>query len=180
MAKFIALYRGINVGGKNMVKMEALRALHERLGHREVNSYVQSGNLVFTATGSAEAIARKLAAAFADALGFAAQVLVVESKRWREFVQGNPYAKLAADKPQAVHAAICVGEPNAAALQALLTKTGGNESFVVGQGIIYVHAPEGLGKSKFAAGMERASGVTLTLRNWRTVEALWQMTNGDG
>ena len=61
---FIVLYRGINVGGRNPVKMESLRTMHERLGHQQVKSYIQSGNIILAANGSAETIARDAAAEF--------------------------------------------------------------------------------------------------------------------
>jgi uncharacterized protein (DUF1697 family) len=172
---FIALYRGINVGGKNSVKMESLRAMHERLGHRDVKSYIQSGNIVFAANGSADAVARKLAGEFAGTFGFAAKLMVVDAKRWGRFVRGNPYAKLAAQNPNVVHAGICAGGPDEKALSVLLAKTGGSEAFRIGRGIVYLHAPDGFGRSTFAAWMERAGGVAMTVRNWRTVAALWEM-----
>ncbi len=62
--------------------------------------------------------------------------------------------------------------PREKQLRELLAKTGGPEQFALGKGIVYLHAPDGFGRSKFAAGMERASGVGMTVRNWRTVEAL--------
>jgi uncharacterized protein (DUF1697 family) len=175
MDAFIALYRGINVGGKNPVKMESLRALHERLGHQGVKSYIQSGNIVFSSHGLAEALARKIAVEFEKEFGFTAKVMVVDAKRWGKFVEGNPYAKVAAQNPKIVHAGICQGEPSAKGLKALLAKTGGSETFVVGKGIVYLHAPNGFGTSKFAAGMEKACGVPMTVRNWRTMETLWTM-----
>src|SRR5258707_8878593 len=91
MGMFIALYRGINVGGKNPVKMESLRTMHERLGHQRVKSYIQSGNIAFSTTkGSADAIARKVAAGFAVEFGLAAKVVVVAAKRFGTIVEGNP------------------------------------------------------------------------------------------
>ena len=96
MDVFIALYRGINVGGKNPVKMESLRAMHERLGHQGVKSYIQSGNIVLSANGSADAIARKVAAEFGEEFGFAAKVIVVAAKRLGSIVECNPYPKLSA------------------------------------------------------------------------------------
>jgi uncharacterized protein (DUF1697 family) len=177
MDVFIALYRGINVGGKNPVKMGALRALHERLGHQRVTSYIQSGNVVFSAKGSSAAVAAKTAAEFAKEFGFTAKIVVVNANRWRTIVEENPYAKFAAGNPKTVHLGLCGGEPSAKGLQALLSKTGGTESFAVGKGIVYLHAPDGFGTSKFAAGMEKASGVPMTVRNWRTVESLWEITN---
>jgi len=175
MDAFIALYRGINVGGKNLVKMGSLRALHERLGHQEVKSYIQSGNIVFSSKGLAEALARKVAAEFEKEFGFAAKVMVVDAKRWGTIMEGNPYAKLAAENPKLIHAGICQGEPCAKTLKALLAKTGGSETFVIGKEIVYLHAPDGFGTSKFAAGMEKACGVPMTIRNWRTMETLWTM-----
>ena len=177
MKTFIALYRGINVGGNKPVKMEALRAMHERLGHRAVQSYIQSGNVVFSVTKAAATTTAKLATEFGKEFGFAAKVVVVEAKRWGDIVAKNPYVKFAADDPKKVSVGICEGEPDAKGLKALLAKTGGSESFVVGKGVVYLHAPDGFGTSKFAAGMEKASGVPMTVRNWRTVEALWEMAN---
>ena len=96
MPRFVALYRGINVGGKNLVRMEALRALHERIGHRNVATYVQSGNVVFDATGTPAGIAKKLGAEFARELGFEPRIMVVPGARWAQMVRDNPYAKFSA------------------------------------------------------------------------------------
>lgn len=176
MKTYIVLYRGVNVVGKNPVKMKLLRAMHERLGHRNVQSYLQSGNIIVSTRLSPKTVARKSAAAFADTFGFSPKVLVVDAGRWRKVVEGNPYASAAAADPKTVHACICDGEPNAAALRALLQRTGGTETFSVSNGVVYLHAPDGYGKSKFAAGMEKACGVPMTVRNWRTMESLRSMT----
>lgn len=172
---FIALYRGLNVGGTGMVKMDALRAMHAGLGHSAVKTYVQSGNVVFRAEGAADGIAEAIVPAFAGAFGFAAKVMVRDAASLERFVAENPYAEAAAADPTKVHAAICEGRPDEAGLTALLERTGGPEQFVVGDGILYLHAPDGVGRSKFAAGMERAARVPLTARNWRTMEALQAM-----
>ncbi len=178
MDRFIALYRGINVGGKKSVKMEALRAMHEGLGHRDVASYIQSGNVVFAAKGAAGALARKIAGQFAVEFGFESRVIVVPAARWGAIVRDNPYAKHSAKEPKTVHAGIASGEPSAAGLKALLERTGGSEAFAVKGDVVYLHAPDGFGTSKFAAGMEKACGVPITVRNWSTTEALWKMLDG--
>jgi uncharacterized protein (DUF1697 family) len=177
MPTFIALYRGINVGGKNSVQMGSLRAMHERLGHKNVQSYIQSGNVVFSATSSANTHDKKIAAEFADEFGFTPKVLIVAAKDWAALIKGNPYAKHAAKNPKSVHACICAGEPSASGLKALLTKTGGSETFTTGKTIIYLHTPDGFGTSKFAVGMEKACGVSITARNWRTIEEIWRLAN---
>jgi uncharacterized protein (DUF1697 family) len=175
--QFIALYRGINVVGRNVVKMESLRAMHERLGHRSVRSYIGSGNVIFKARGSTEAIARRVAAEFSNEFGFPAKTIITTLEHWRDLVDNNLYAKFATNDPRTVHAGICAGDPCASKLQALLLKTGGSESFAIRNQIVYLHAPDGFGTSKFAAGMEKACGVPMTVRNWRTVEAIWRMIN---
>ena len=177
MDVFIALYRGINVGGKNIVKMEALRAFHEKLGHKDVKSYIQSGNMIFSAKGTSEAIAKKTADEFEKTFGFPARIAVLDAKRLKTILDGNPYAKVAAEIPKTVHAGICEGDPDGAALKALLAKTKGTEKFVTGKGILYLHAPDGFGTSKFALAMEKASGVPMTVRNWNTMATLWEMIN---
>lgn len=180
MPVFIALYRGINVGGRHAVKMEALRAIHERLGHVGVQTYIQSGNVVFSAKGAAAGLSRAAETEFAERFGFPARITVVSAKQWTEFVDANPFARFAAEDPKTVHAGFCDGRPNATALKDLLTRTGGRETFEIGNGILYVHAPDGFGMSKFAAGMERASGVSMTVRNWRTVEAVQELIGSAG
>jgi uncharacterized protein (DUF1697 family) len=178
MDTFIALYRGINVVGKNQVKMEALRAMHEKLGHRAVRSYIQSGNIVFSAKGSAAAVARAATAGFAREFEFDARVMVVGSDLWGGMIRGNPFAKAAAANPKLVHACICDGEPSAEGLKALVARVGVSEAVEVGTGVVYLHTPDGFADSKVASGLERAAGVPVTMRNWRTMETLWQMANG--
>lgn len=178
MNRFVALYRGINVGGTGVVKMELLRAMHERLGHEEVASYIQSGNVVFSGSGETEKIARSIAKEFEKAFGFAARVMVVPGTKWGAMVRENPYAKESAKDPKGVHAGICDGAPSKAGLAALLKKTGGPETFEIKGAVIYLHAPDGVGNSKFAAGLEKACGVPVTMRNWRTVEAIRGMVGG--
>ena len=172
---FVALYRGLNVGGKNLVKMESLRAMHERLGHRGVKTYIQSGNVVFAADEPADDVAKACAVAFAQDFGFSSRVMIVEATRWAEIVADAPYADHAAEDPKTVHVGICLGVPDAARLTALLAKARGREAFEVRGDVVHLHAPNGVGRSKFAEGMEKAAGVPMTMRNWRTMETLLEM-----
>jgi uncharacterized protein (DUF1697 family) len=179
MNTFIALYRGINVGGKNSVSMQTLRKMHEALGHQEVKSYIQSGNVVFSALGTVQAISKKIAKAFGAQFGFATKVMVIAAERWNKIIEDNPYLEFAAKEPKKVLVAICEGMPDAKALALLLEKTGGPESFAIAEEVIYLYAPDGVGRSKFLAGLEKASGVAVTVRNWRTVEAVLRLAAND-
>lgn len=178
MPVFIALYRGVNVLGKNSVRMKALCAFHESLGHASVASYIQSGNVVFRAKGSCDEIARKIFAGFAKEFDLSPPVLVRSAEQWTQFIAANPYRKQAAADPTKVHAAICAGKPDARGLSDLLRRTGKREEFAIKPGIVYLYAPDGFGTSKFAAGMELACGIPITFRNWRTMEALQAMAVG--
>lgn len=175
MQIFIALYRGINVVGRNSVKMQALRAMHEGLGHRQVQTYIQSGNVIFVAKGKATTVANQIAAEFIRVFGFAAKVLILDAKQLGAIVAGNPYASFAAERANTVHVGICQGAPDANGLTVLFDRARTSELFQIGPGVIYLHAPDGFGKSKFASGMERACGVPMTVRNWRTIQTLAEM-----
>ena len=91
--------------------------MHERLGHAGVSSYIQSGNVVFAASGMAEAIIRKTAARFVEDFGFAAHIIVLPAARWGALVQDNPFSEAAVEAPKTVHAGICSGEPSAKGLK---------------------------------------------------------------
>jgi uncharacterized protein (DUF1697 family) len=152
--------------------MEALRGMHAALGHEDAKSYVQSGNVIFRAVGSDKSLETAIAAAFEKEFGFPAKVMVRNAGDWKKIVSGNPYAKEAAADPKKVHVEICHSAPDRKRIAAPLEKTGGPEAFEVVGNTLYMYAPEGIGRSKFAAGLERACGVPATGRNWRTVEAL--------
>lgn len=175
MPTFVALYRAVNVVGRNSVKMEHLRALHEELGHRQVRSYIQSGNVLFAAAGSPDAHAAGIIAAFAGRFGFSARLLILSEASLAAVVRGNPYKKHAGKNPRAVHAALCEDRPDAAALKALHTRLATTESFAIKGTVIYLHTPDGFGKSKFAGAIERAARVPMTFRNWRTIETLHKL-----
>ena len=172
MGIFVALYRGINVVGKNSVKMESLRSMHERLGHGRVKSYIQSGNVVFVARGKAPTIAQRCSSEFTNQFGFSPKVLVLDAKQLSAIITGNPYASFALERPNTVHVGICQGDPDATGVKALFTRARTTEAFQIASGVVYLHAPDGFGQSKFAAGMERACGVAMTVRNWRTIEKM--------
>ena len=172
---YVALLRGINVGGNNFIKMVALREAFDLLGFTGVATYIQSGNVVFAAVEPVEDVARACAIEFARDFGFSSRVMIVEAARWVEIVAGNPYAEAAAEDPKTVHVGICLGVPDAARLAALLAKTKGREAFEIRGDVVYLHAPDGVGRSKFVEGMEKAVGVPMTMRNWRTMETLRDM-----
>lgn len=172
---WIALFRGINVGGHNLLPMRELAALLGKLGAHDVETYIQSGNAVFQhASDDASGIAQRITRAIDRAHGFAPRVLLLTRQQLERAVAANPFLAHAGE-PATLHVvflATLPAQPNLARLNELKTAT---ESFVLVHDCFYLHAPDGLARSKLAAAVERWLGVEGTARNWRTVSKLLEL-----
>lgn len=172
---FVALFSGINVGGNRIVKMAELRAFFEELGFSDVATYVQSGNVVFRARkGDAAALTKQLEAAFGKKWGFNSRIMVRDAVWYERLVKDNPYPEIAGD-PTKLHAYVLEREPTADEIARLAEKCTGPERFEIKGDVLYLHAPDGLGKSVFANLIGRTLKVPGTARNWRSVLALLEM-----
>src|SRR3954454_15032182 len=162
MPTYVALLRGINIG-KRQLPMAALRAACEGAGCGDVQTYVQSGNVVLTdASRSAAAVQQKLARKISAAAGFDVLVVVRSAKEMAAVVAGNPYRKASGKE---LHVAFLTGKPAKAKLAPLeLAAANGEEYTVVGRDI-YLHLPNGMGQSKLGAAMSKLS-LDATVRNW--------------
>jgi uncharacterized protein (DUF1697 family) len=177
---FVALFSGINVGGNRIVKMAELRSFFEELGFRDVATYVQSGNVVFrSAKGDAATLTRQLEAAFEKKWGFHSRIMVRDLGWFERLVAENPYPEVAGE-PTKLHAFALEREPTTEEVARLAEKCTGPESFEIKGDVLYLHAPEGLGKSVFANLIPRTLKVPCTARNWRTVLALLEMAGSGG
>ncbi len=99
---YIALLRGINVGGHNKIPMQELRALCEDLGFKRVASYIQSGNLVFESPSTRTRLEDALETAVEERFGVSVSVLVRPAKDWSEYVKGNPFPRETEKEPNRV------------------------------------------------------------------------------
>lgn len=177
MKTYIALLRGINVGGKGVLPMKELAAILASLGCRNVKTYIQSGNAVFELDdGDASKMAEKISAAIAQGRGFAPHVLVLESKAFKKVVDGNPFPE-ATTEPKSLHVFFLDSKPATSALKSLDSLKSESERFQLCGLTFYLHAPDGIGRSKLAANVEKKLGVPATSRNWRTVCALLEIAN---
>ncbi|KQZ13178.1 hypothetical protein ASD44_03155 [Mesorhizobium sp. Root554] len=169
---FVALFSGINVGGNRIVKMADLRAFFEELGFTRVATYIQSGNVVFRAAGKdAAALAKQLEAAFEKRWGFHSRIMVRDAQWLADLVRQKPYPEEAGDHKK-LHAYVLEREPTASEIEPLAEKCAGPERFEVKGDVLYLHAPDGVGKSVFANLLPRVLKVPVTARNWRTVLTL--------
>ncbi|TPK23396.1 DUF1697 domain-containing protein [Mesorhizobium sp. B2-5-9] len=177
---FIALFSGINVGGNRIVKMAELRAFFEDLGFSDVATYVQSGNVVFRADkGDAAALTKRIEAAFETKWGFHSRIMVRDFEWFERLVRENPYPEAAADHTK-LHAYALEREPTADEVARLAEKCTRPERFEVKGDVLYLSAPDGLGKSVFANLIPRTLKVPGTARNWRSVLALLEMAGKSG
>lgn len=177
MVTFIALLRGINVGGRNKVAMADLRHLCEDLGHRDVRAYVQSGNVVFaTDRLDAEAVGTELTHRMTADLGVAPAVVVRSVEELAAVVAANPFEEEAGTDPTKVHAAFLSAEPSEPEVFDFDPEVYAPERCAAGDRVRYLLLPDGIGRSRLATDLaKRPAGVQVTVRNWRTVTKLLAM-----
>jgi uncharacterized protein (DUF1697 family) len=168
MNTYVALFRGINVGGTGRLPMKELVALLGELGCTDVRTYIQSGNAVFRHRAAAPGLAKRMRAAIGAAKGFEPAVLLLTRERLARAVASNPFPEAEAD-PAQLHVSFLAAEPERPDLAALRALAAHDERFELLGDVFYLHAPSGVGSSKLAAKVERALGVAATSRNWRTV-----------
>ena len=175
MTTWIGLLRGINVGGKNLLPMARLKSDLESLKLTNVRTYIQSGNVVFEAsTGTAPSLAEKIRQRIHTQHGFRPEIMLLDCKALQTAVAQNPYPEAVAD-PKSLHF-FFLAEPAVDADKVALEKAkAATESYRLTKRVFYLHAPDGIGRSKLAASAEKALGVVTTARNYRTVEKLLLM-----
>ena len=171
MAVFVALLRGINVGGHNKLPMQKFRVLLEKLDCLDVVTYIQSGNAVFDYQGDAGSLPDAIASEIERELGFRPSVLVVEAADFVSVVEANPFhGKF--DDPKTMHVSFLQEPATKANLERMTSLAASDEDFELAEMAFYFHAPGGIGHSKLAAVVEKCLGVSATGRNWRTVQKL--------
>lgn len=175
MKVYIALFRGINVGGNNMLPMKELVTLLEDLGACNVKTYIQSGNAVFgSKVASPAQLTKKIRAAIKQRRGFEPHVLLLTLEEFEQAIAQNPFPE-AETVPQSLHLGFLADTPEHPDAKTLERLQQGKERFKLIGRVFYLHVPEGFGRSKLAAGAEKALGVPMTDRNWRTVCTICEM-----
>ncbi len=175
MTTLIALLRGINVGGNNKLPMKELSALLAGMGLRDVQTYIQSGNVVFSCDARTKAtLAAKISAAIKAQHGFAPHILLLEAAELKKAMAGNPYPEAEAE-PKSLHLLFLDEVPQQPDLKALEAIKADNERFKLAGKVFYLHAPDGVGDSRLAARAEKLLGVPASARNWNTVCKLAEM-----
>jgi len=169
MNTYIALFRGINVGGNNVLPMKELVAMLENIGARNVKTYIQSGNAVFQSEETdASLLSKAIGAAVKERHGFEPRVLLRRLEEIEKAVGSNPFPE-AESESKTLHLLFLASVPANPDFDALESIRGDRERFAFKDGVFYLHAPDGIGRSRLAANAEKLLRVPVTGRNWRTV-----------
>ena len=181
MPTFIALLRAVNVGSTGKLPMADFRKLLGDLGYRNVETYIQSGNAVFDATGAPAKVAKAIAAALEKQMGTSCGVLIRTHDELTRVIADNPFAAEAAADGAKVHAvflSLCPSPSVAAGLDRIVAQyPTRRDRYHVSGDTLYLHLPEGAAETKFTAkSVDRILGGTGTARNWNTVLKLHAMS----
>ncbi|NCP63846.1 MAG: DUF1697 domain-containing protein [Paraglaciecola sp.] len=171
----VALLRGINVGGKHLIKMADLSALMQQHDCQQVRTYIQSGNLVFHHTNAQQTeLAAQLSALISQRFGFAVPVYLLTGQCFLEIVASNPFAQASLDG-KSVHVYFLEHAARAANHTKLMQLKHPSEQYHLTDKAFYLFAPQGVGRSKLAAKVDKCLGVNTTARNANTLCKLRDM-----
>lgn len=175
MVRRIALLRAVNVGGRKL-PMAELRSLCEALGWQAVETYIQSGNVVFSAEGGAATLDSALEQAVEQRYGYWSDVMVRTAEQWQLLLAHNPFPAEAAREPSRVFAIIAKNVVADDAAAVIAAKAQAGERVAQAGGALWLYYPAGLGTSKITPKLiDRAAASPTTARNWRTVQALAEL-----
>jgi uncharacterized protein (DUF1697 family) len=170
--RYVALLRAVNVG-KRQVSMATLRDLFEGLGHTEVQTVLQSGNVVFVAPrAKATDLEDQLSTAIEAEFGFPVPVLVRTGKQLDAVIDANPFPEALDGDPKFLHVSFASGEVPAAAFADVDRSRFAPDDFAVGRHELYLWFVNGSGRSKMDLNVQGARHLDFTARNWNTVVKL--------
>jgi uncharacterized protein (DUF1697 family) len=176
MSVVISMLRAINLGAHRRVKMDDLRAMCEALKLTDVQTYLQSGNVVFRAQGDPGALSKRLEKEIERKLGFHSDVISRSVSEMRDVVARNPFAKRRDIEPSKLLVTFLAADPGDAPREKVRRlKTDPEELQIVGREL-YVYYPNGVGRSKLSSsGIDKVLNTPGTARNWNTVTKLLEI-----
>ena len=169
----VVLLRGVNVGGAGRLKMAELRAALEAEGATSVATYIQSGNLVLHHDAEGAALNARVAEAVERVAGFRPAVLSRSAGAFQRLLDGNPFPEVA--DPKKLYAHLFDGTAPGDVLDRLAPQARRGETLALREGVLWLDAPEGIGRSALAARIEPALGLPCTARNLNTMRAIADM-----
>ena len=179
MITYISMLRGINVSGQKKIRMEALRSTYEKLELANVQTYLQSGNVVFDSTeGDPDRLAKQIEAQIEQDFGFSVPVLIRTGTDFLRIISQNPFLTARSEDPSHLYVTFLYDSP-APALTKQINFPGEGDEFVIGEKEVFLFCPNGYGRTKLNNNFfEKKLKLLATTRNWKTVNALYELTQG--
>ena len=178
MARHVVLLRGINIGSRNRVSMPQLREALEDAGFTDVETYLQSGNVVLESRAKPETVRRKVEQLIQEQFGLEIAVVVRTKAELAAVAKRNPHVRIAKD-PKRYQVTFLSKKLPASAVKELEQAATSDERVVVAGREVYAWHPAGVARSKLWSKLAgQGLGVTATSRNWTTVEALLELASG--
>ncbi|MED3563306.1 DUF1697 domain-containing protein [Bacillus xiapuensis] len=171
---YIALLRGINVGGHNKIKMADLKKMLETIGLKNVKTYIQSGNVLFESEEIAADLTRKIEEAIQKEFGFPVTVVLRTAPELEQIIKKCPYSLDDLFEGESVHVAFLAGIPTDEGINYLQNFNKGNDEYHIEGQDVYLYFRQSIRDSKLAAQLPKL-GVQATVRNWKTVKNLDSM-----
>lgn len=172
-ATYVALLRGINVGGKNMLPMNDLRGMFTDAGCRDAQTYIQSGNVIFRADPDVVApLLGVITARIAERFGYRVPVLLRTTEQIGDVIRHNPFVAAGAAE-ETLHVLFLADRPSAVSVDSLDPNRSPPDAFIVRGQEIYLRLPNGAGRTKMTnTYFDTKLATTSTGRNWRTVNTI--------
>jgi uncharacterized protein (DUF1697 family) len=176
---YISILRGINVSAKNIIKMDALRKAYENAGFSNVQSYIQSGNIIFkNNSGQTKELAQKINQLIQENFELDIPVLVLSVRELKHIIENNPFAQQEEKDPTFFHVTFLSEKSKLHTYSEIEAKKSEDEEISFSDDAIYLYCPNGYGKTKLTNNfIESKLKVTATTRNWKTVNELMRISN---
>lgn len=177
MTTYIALLRGINVGGKNIIKMAELKRLFESIGLSNVKTYIQSGNVLFKSAEAEEVLVIRIEKAIETTFGFSVHVILRTAAELEKIIIDCPFTEKEiseaeeASKVESLYVSLMSHEPLKEKVESLNIYTSENDRFVIIGREVFLLFKHSVRDSKLASNLHKL-GVACTVRNWKTINKL--------
>ena len=178
MSRFVALLRGINVSGQKKIQMSELKTLCEKLGFQNVETYIQSGNVIFSSKEkSISKLANKISLAIKNKFNFDVQVIILTPQEIQQALQNNPFIKKKKEIDR-MYVSFLSAVPSIENVNKFNEISFQPEEYSIKEKIIYLFFPNGAGKAKLNNNfIENKLKVISTTRNWKTVTTVSKLVS---
>lgn len=177
MQTYISILRGINVSGHRLIKMDALKTLCVNLNFKDVQTYIQSGNIIYNYENSKYDVLNTLISETIEkTFGFKVPVITLTATDLQRIIENNPYSWDETKDPSFFHVTFLSDKPDPEKIKLLEQVNLKNDAFKIIESTIYIYCPDGYGQTNLTNNyIESKLNLTATTRNWKTVNELWNI-----